>query len=73
VRHYALCILVLLLITTSARAEPLQIIKTVPEGATIEYRVRGEIVQSQSLPAGTYRITVEEIRAAQNFRRRHEH
>lgn len=36
--------------------------RVVPDGASISYAVDGRIVQSMPLRAGTYRLTVEEIR-----------
>lgn len=50
---------VMALVCARARAET--VIKTVPEGATLEYRVGGQLVQNMPLRAGTYRITVEEM------------
>ncbi len=51
----------------AARAERVapsivHMIKTVPEGASVQFLVRGEVVQSMSLRAGSYEITVREIR-----------
>jgi hypothetical protein len=34
-------------------------IKTVPEAATLEYRVKGQIVQSIDIRPGVYKIVVE--------------
>jgi microcystin degradation protein MlrC len=44
-----------------AKAEPLRIIKTVPEGATLELRIHGTIAQSMSVEPGTYEITVRSL------------
>jgi hypothetical protein len=46
---------------TAASAEPMQMIKTVPEGATLEYRIQGSAAQSMNLAPGTYRITIESL------------
>lgn len=35
--------------------------KMVPEAATIEYRVSGQLVQSLSIKPGTYQITVKQL------------
>lgn len=56
-----LALMAALLMLTCARARAESLIRTVPEGATLEYRVGGQVVQSVPLRAGTYRITVEEI------------
>jgi len=47
--------------TMSARAPLLQITRSVPADAELQYRVGGRVVQSLDLRPGTYRITVEEI------------
>lgn len=44
-----------------ATAEPLRIIKTVPEGATLELRIHGAIAQSMSVQPGTYEINVRAL------------
>lgn len=42
--------------------ETQQVIKTVPEGSTLELRIRGAVAQSMSVAPGTYRITIEQMR-----------
>jgi hypothetical protein len=46
---------------TAASAEPMQMIKTVPEGASMEYQIHGKVQQSMALQPGTYRITIESL------------
>jgi hypothetical protein len=43
-------------------AEPTSsMIKTVPQSATLEYRVGGQLIQSLSISPGTYQITVKRL------------
>jgi len=57
---------------SEARSE--EIIKTVPEDAVLEYRIKGQLVQSMPLRPGTYRLSVEELSPMQRkFRPRREH
>jgi hypothetical protein len=42
-------------------AEPLRIIKTVPEGSTLELRVHGNVVQSMAVQPGTYEISIRDV------------
>jgi hypothetical protein len=44
-----------------AQAEPMRIIKTVPEGSTLELRVQGKVVQSMSVQPGTYEISIRDV------------
>jgi hypothetical protein len=46
-----------------AKAEPIRIIKSVPEEAVIEYKVKGKVIQSMILLPGTYEITVRDLAA----------
>jgi len=46
----------------SAAVQRQEMIKDVPQGATIEYLIQGRVVQSMSLRPGRYRITVEELK-----------
>lgn len=48
--------------TVAAGGGSLEITKTVPDGATIELRVRGQLAQSAPIEAGTYHITVRRVR-----------
>lgn len=57
----AVALLTAAALSGSTAAEPLRVIKTVPEGATVEYRVRGVVVQSMALAPGTYEITVRDV------------
>lgn len=45
----------------TAHAETQSMIKTVPEGSSVNYIVDGRVVQSMTLRAGTYRLTIEEM------------
>jgi len=50
---------------TPYRPEPIAIqtvIKTIPEPATLEYRVRGVAMQSMNIEPGVYKITVQKLR-----------
>jgi hypothetical protein len=54
----------LVLSTLLARSETnaITMIKTVPEGATLNYSVRGQLRQTMALTPGTYRITIEPVK-----------
>jgi hypothetical protein len=58
---YLILIASLFVVTDIASAEPLRVIRTVPEGATIEYRINGRVEQSMNLAPGTYEITVRSL------------
>lgn len=60
----SLVMLITLLVVSSVRAEPLRVIKTVPEGATMEYRINGSLISAVALAPGVYEITVREIAGA---------
>lgn len=67
-----LCIAAALVASTLyARSEPLVVVKTVPPGATLEYRINGAVSQTVPLSPGTYRITVEAISGHLPRRTRH--
>lgn len=36
--------------------------RTVPVGASLQYEIRGRVIQSLDLRPGTYRVTVERLR-----------
>lgn len=46
----------------ASKAASVSTIKTIPPGATLEYRINGQIAQSIPVPPGKYKITVQEIR-----------
>lgn len=37
-------------------------IKSVPPGATLEYRVNGQVAQSLNIPPGVYKISITQVR-----------
>lgn len=62
---YVLVALALLGLALAPRpALSLELIKTVPEGATVQLVIRGQVVQSAQIAPGTYRIVVEAVASA---------
>lgn len=45
-----------------AVSEPMQMIKSIPEGATLELHVNGQVAQSMNIRPGTYKIIIQELR-----------
>jgi hypothetical protein len=73
---YLLVALALVALALAPRpALSLELIKTVPAGASVQLVIDGRVAQSQAIAPGTYRIVVEEVAAASMHdaarRRRH--
>lgn len=41
--------------------QPLEMIKTIPQAATLEYRIGGRVIQSLDIAPGTYQISIKQI------------
>jgi hypothetical protein len=41
--------------------KPVSMIKTIPEVASLEYRIRGQIIQTMTIMPGTYEISIKQL------------
>jgi hypothetical protein len=46
---------------TQAVESGLSMIKTIPQAATLEYRIKGQVIQSIDIAPGTYQISVKQL------------
>lgn len=48
-------------VTHALEREPLVMVKTVPQAATLEYRVKGQLLQSLDIVPGVYQISIKQL------------
>ena len=50
-----------MVVTQAVEQKGLSMIKTVPTAATLEYRVKGQLLQSLDITPGTYEISIKQL------------